>query len=116
MCSDDEIVSGTRKRSPTSSLQDIPEEDKTDCVTAENSDKTTKKPTEKTREDTFRRQSSFDRRTFDSEDTVSQTSRDRDDASGSASKKDAIQERDIHVNVEIKSPNKPSMPRRERKL
>lgn len=119
--SDDDSAPGIKKRvgSPSSSLQNIPEEDKTDCASSQRKNKTSGNQPGKSREDIlFRRQSSFDRDTFDSEDTtVTLTSLERAEPSAHAPEKEnVINERDIDVEVEIKSPTKLSMFRREKKL
>ncbi|XP_045191556.2 short transient receptor potential channel 7-like isoform X1 [Mercenaria mercenaria] len=112
--SDDDTGMVSKKRSPTSSLKDIPEEDKSDTAAGDSKKPTKTNLFDKIREDIFRRQSSFDRDTFDSEDTtITQTSTDHAHAS---EKKNVISDRDINVEVEIKSPSKLGMFRGGKKL
>jgi hypothetical protein len=112
-------MQGMKKRlgSPTSSLQNIPEENKMAGVSSRSKNKINVNQSVKSRDDiVFKRQSSFDRETFDSEDsTVTLTSLERADTNVQEND-NVISDRDIDVEVEVKSPTPFGVFRRENKL
>ncbi|XP_060593338.1 short transient receptor potential channel 7-like isoform X2 [Ruditapes philippinarum] len=117
--SEDDNMQGMKKRlgSPTSSLQNIPEENKMAGVSSRSKNKINVNQSVKSRDDiVFKRQSSFDRETFDSEDsTVTLTSLERADTNVQEND-NVISDRDIDVEVEVKSPTPFGVFRRENKL